>query len=132
MADASPEEVVLEFFKSMETSDFATGRAAFEARLTDDAIWANSGFPDAVGKEGCLAMWDGFHEATGFVGLRLELKAIGTKGNDVVTERIDHLMNATGEVFFSLPVAGTLVVRDGKICAWRDYWDPRPFLTPGG
>lgn len=125
---SDPEAVVTEFFKRMETSDYAEGRAAFEEMITDDCHWANTGFPTAQGKEACLAMWDGFSQSTGFVGLRCEMIALASKGDTVITERIDHLLNAEGENFVSLPLAGTLDVRGDKICGWRDYWDPRPFL----
>jgi limonene-1,2-epoxide hydrolase len=47
----------------------------------------------------------------------------------VVTERVDHLLNPAGEVLASIPLAGTLVVRDAKIAVWRDYFDPRPFVS---
>ena len=42
-------------------------------------------------------------------------------GNTVLTERVDvfHLPKGT----IDLPVMGTFEVRDGKIAAWRDYFD---------
>ena len=58
----------------------------------------------------------------------MDLIAIGSTGDTVVTERIDHLIGPSAEVIASVPLAGALVVRDGKIAAWRDYFDPRPFV----
>jgi len=52
-------------------------------------------------------------------------------GDQVLTERIDHLDDESGNRIASLPVAGTLEVRGGKIVAWRDYFDPRPLLPEG-
>jgi len=39
----------------------------------------------------------------------------------VLTERIDTF--TMGEKQAALPVMGTFEVRDGKISAWRDYFD---------
>ena len=124
----SAQDLVLEFFKRLETTDYAQGRAAFAEMITEDCHWANTGFPTAAGKEACLATWDAFHQGFGFVGLRVETIAIAAANDTVVTERIDHLLNAAGETFLSIPLAGTLQVRDGKVCGWRDYFDPRPLL----
>ena len=39
----------------------------------------------------------------------------------LLTERIDTFH--VGEVVAPLPVMGTFEIRDGKISAWRDYFD---------
>lgn len=39
----------------------------------------------------------------------------------VLTERVDHFM--VGELRISVPCMGVFELRDGKIAAWRDYWD---------
>ena len=48
-------------------------------------------------------------------------------GPIVMTERIDHF--AQGDRDIALPVMGTFEVRDGKITAWRDYFDMNQFTT---
>lgn len=127
---SNPEDVVFDFFKRIETSDFAQSKAAFEELLSEDCHWANSGFPTAEGKQACLALWDNFNAGFGITGIRVETTHWASSGGSVVTERIDHLLGADGAVIASAPLAGTLEVRNGKICAWRDYFDPRPFLPP--
>jgi limonene-1,2-epoxide hydrolase len=122
------ELVVADFFARLDVADFEKSRLAFGESITEDCVWMNSGFPTCEGKAACLGFWDGFNQASGFVGLRVEMIAAAVTGDAVVTERIDHLLNAAGEVFASIRVAGVLVVRDGKIAAWRDYFDPRPLL----
>jgi limonene-1,2-epoxide hydrolase len=125
---SNAEQVVKDFFGRLEVSDFDKSRLAFAESITDDCQWVNTGFPTCDGKEACLALWDGFNQSSGFAGLRVDIIAIGSTGDTVVTERIDHLIGPSGEVIASVPLAGTLVVRDGKIAAWRDYFDPRPFV----
>lgn len=46
---------------------------------------------------------------------------LASKGGYVFTERIDRLK--AGDKLFDLPVSGTLQVVNGKIVAWRDYFD---------
>ena len=53
--------------------------------------------------------------------IHFEVLAIASRGNVVFTERVDHFTVAGKEV--ALPVAGVFEVRDGKIAAWRDYFD---------
>ncbi len=55
-----------------------------------------------------------------------ELLAIASTGNLVFTERVDRFRIAGKEI--SLPVAGVFEVRDGKIVAWRDYFDMQTWL----
>ena len=52
---------------------------------------------------------------------------IVANGDTVLTERVDvfQLPNAVIE----LPVMGTFEVRDGKIAAWRDYFDLNQYMS---
>ena len=43
------------------------------------------------------------------------------RDNVVLTERIDTFH--VGDIVAPLPVMGTFEIRDGKISAWRDYFD---------
>jgi limonene-1,2-epoxide hydrolase len=52
---------------------------------------------------------------------------VATVGNTVLTERVDHLVDAAGKTTMSIPLMGIFVVEDGKIAQWRDYFDTAPF-----
>ncbi len=125
---SNAETVVRDFLSSLGGTDYQKTRAAFEEALTEDCVWANTGFPAAEGKAACVALFDAFNAASGFVGITVDWVACAANGDTVVTERVDHLIDPTGKVIVTLVLAGTLVVRDGKIAAWRDYFDPRPLL----
>ena len=61
----------------------------------------------------------------GFVGpaeeIEFEVLSISQSGFTVLTERVDRfLMNGK---WVELPVMGAFEVKDGKIVAWRDYFD---------
>jgi len=53
--------------------------------------------------------------------MTIETVHLAVRGDVVLTERIDTF--TVGEVVAPLPVMGTFEIRDGKISAWRDYFD---------
>lgn len=127
---SSAGDVYQEFCKRLDTTDYAELRAGFEELITDDIVWSNTGLPTAEGKAAALAALDGFHDAMNLVGVRIENIAVAVAGDTVVTERVDHLITPDG-IALSIAIAGTFVTENGKIKAWRDYFDPRPLLPPG-
>jgi limonene-1,2-epoxide hydrolase len=73
----------------------------------------------------------GIHEVLqNFVGrfdVRFEIRAIGRAGDRAFAERVEHFTPKAGEEgeAFSLPVLGVFELTDGKVSAWRDYFDRR-------
>jgi limonene-1,2-epoxide hydrolase len=120
--------VVEGFLGSLETKTIEDCATALGERVTDDFVWQNSGLPTQHGREAAQQFLLGFVQLIPMAGIRIETLAAAASGSVVVTERIDHLTDAAGNVLVSIPLAGTLEVRDGKISAWRDYFDPRPLL----
>ena len=63
--------------------------------------------------------------SAGFFGmcdsLVIENTHVAVRGDVVLTERIDTF--TVGSKVAALPVMGTFEIRDGKIAAWRDYFD---------
>jgi limonene-1,2-epoxide hydrolase len=53
--------------------------------------------------------------------MEIETHHLAVRGNVVLTERTDTF--TIGQAVAPLPVMGTFEVRDGKIAAWRDYFD---------
>jgi limonene-1,2-epoxide hydrolase len=62
--------------------------------------------------------------------IEFEMRGIASSGDTVFTERVDHfkMMGKT----ISLPVAGVFEVRNGKIAAWRDYFDMQTYMKQTG
>jgi limonene-1,2-epoxide hydrolase len=58
--------------------------------------------------------------------ITFEMRGIASAGGTVFTERVDHfkIMGKT----ISLPVAGVFEIRNGKIAAWRDYFDMQTWM----
>jgi limonene-1,2-epoxide hydrolase len=46
-------------------------------------------------------------------------------GTIVMTERVDNFL--AGDTRVTVPCVDIFELRDGKIAAWRDYWDLQPF-----
>jgi len=78
-----------------------------------------------VGPEQIKATIEGF--SGGVESIEFRLDAIAADGATVLTERLDVFTFANGRI--DLPVMGTFEVRDGKIAAWRDYFDMGMFLN---
>jgi limonene-1,2-epoxide hydrolase len=64
--------------------------------------------------------------ATPAQSIEFEMLAIASAGDVVFTERIDRFKMMGKSV--ELPVAGVFEVRDGKIAAWRDYFDMQTWM----
>jgi limonene-1,2-epoxide hydrolase len=92
---------------------------AFRPFFTDDVVYHNMPMDPAVGIDAAVAFIEGFFAMCD--GMVIETLHLAVRGNVVLTERIDTF--TVGEVVADLPVMGTFEIRDGKISAWRDYFD---------
>ena len=68
--------------------------------------------------------------APGIERIEFRVLNIAATGPVVMTERVD-VFTLPGKTF-ELQVMGTFEVRDGKISAWRDYFDQAQFSTRMG
>jgi limonene-1,2-epoxide hydrolase len=109
------ERVVRDFCSACSKHDAEALRPFF----TDDVVYHNIPMDPAVGIDATIAFIAGFFAMC--EGIAFELTHIAVHDNVVLTERIDTF--TTGQAVGSLPVMGTFEVRDGKISAWRDYFD---------
>lgn len=113
MADAM--QVVREFCAAWESMDQQRILDGF----TDDAIYHNMPMAPARGK-------DAINGLLGFIlgpasSVTFEIKRMAADGDVVLTERLDTFQ--MGGKTVALEVMGAFEVRDGKIAAWRDYFD---------
>jgi limonene-1,2-epoxide hydrolase len=87
--------------------------------FTPDAVYHNIPMDPVTGLEAIRNV------LTLFVPTSTEIEwtvhAIGSNGDLVFTERTDRFV--MGEKSVDLPVAGVFEISDGKIKAWRDYFD---------
>ena len=87
--------------------------------FTEEAVYHNIPMEPLKGHEAIREFLAGFLAAVTFA--EFELKNVVSDGDIVMTERIDNFeLNGKRAGF---PVMGIFELRDGKIAAWRDYFD---------
>jgi limonene-1,2-epoxide hydrolase len=120
--DSANETVVREFCEAFARRDIDELLDYF----TDDAIYHNIPMAPANGKPEIRAALEMF--VPGSPEIEFEMLNIASSGSVVFTERIDRMDIAGHRV--AAPVAGVFEIHDGKITAWRDYFDLQQFMTP--
>jgi limonene-1,2-epoxide hydrolase len=112
---ATPEDVVRRFCSSVSARD----PELLRPMLADDVVYHNIPMEPSKGIDATLEAL-----ATLFVmfeGIGFEIIHLAVTRNTVLTERLDLLRTAQVEAM--LPVMGAFDVEDGRIVAWRDYFD---------
>jgi limonene-1,2-epoxide hydrolase len=119
---ATPIEIVTRFCDEVAEGDAAKAAAFF----TDDAVYHNIPLDPVTGRDAIrdtIGMFLGMADKVWFDTLN-----IVADGPLVMTERIDHFV--MGDRDIALPVMGAFEVNDdGKITAWRDYFDMNQFTS---
>jgi len=125
----TPVETVTAFFRC-----WSNGMVALYGSLhdyfTSQTVYENIGLSKTIGPveaEACLRLFEPMKTA---LRMDVEMLAISAQGNKVLTERIDRVIGADGRVSATVRVMGTLEVENGRIVAWRDYFDTLPFAGP--
>lgn len=108
-------QTIIDFIKAFNSKDVDAVMAFF----TEDAIYHNMPTGPVQGTQAVRNL------ITFFVApaetLDWEILNIASVGSTVLTERIDRFVIKGKTV--ELPVMGAFELRDGKIAAWRDYFD---------
>jgi limonene-1,2-epoxide hydrolase len=120
--NSANETVVREFCEAFARRDIDELLGFF----TDDAIYHNIPMAPASGKAEIRAALEMF--VPGSPDIEFEMVNIASSDSVVFTERIDRMEIAGHRV--AAPVAGVFEIYDGKVAAWRDYFDLQQFMTP--
>lgn len=88
--------------------------------FAEDAVYHNMPIQPVQGKDAIRGVFEMFI-APFLEGAEWEIVNIAGAGDVVLTERIDRFRGAGKSA--ELKVMGAFEVRDGKIAAWRDYFD---------
>jgi limonene-1,2-epoxide hydrolase len=118
---ANPIDVVQEFCDAWAKGDLD----AIIDFFTDDAVYHNIPIAPVRGRDAIRETIAGFTAGVDTVEFRV--LHIAAAGSVVLTERVDAFITPT--VTIELPVMGTFEVVDGKIAAWRDYFDLNQFMS---
>ena len=116
----SPEAVVRDFCAAFSRRDVRELVDFFTA----DAVYHNMPIAPVQGREAIENTLRQFVDPEGEA--EFELRALACSGNTVLTERVDRFVLRGKKI--ELPVMGSFeVTPEGKISAWRDYFDMAQF-----
>ncbi|KQP47046.1 MULTISPECIES: limonene-1,2-epoxide hydrolase family protein [unclassified Methylobacterium] len=119
--------VVSEFMAALD-ADTNGIAAAYRRWFTPSTVWDNVGFAKTEGVDQAIALIDQIAVNFGMATMKFEVLAIAAVGNKVLTERIDYMYDASGNLLATIPLMGILEVdTDGKITRWSDYFDTAGF-----
>lgn len=93
--------------------------------FTDDAIYHNVPLDPAQGHEAIRNVMMLFVPLSREISF--DIKHLAEDGNIVLTERVDRFVMEGGTI--ELPVMGVFEVQNGKITAWRDYFDLQMWMS---
>jgi limonene-1,2-epoxide hydrolase len=108
-------EVVERFVAAINARDVD----AIMAFFAPDAVYHNMPTEAVTGTDAVRGVIEGFVSPA--ESIDWEILSIAEVGSTVLTERIDRFVIGGRPV--ELPVMGTFELRDGRIAAWRDYFD---------
>ena len=118
-------EIVTDFLAAWDALDLE----AILSFFTEDAVYTNIPMgPPNTGIEEIRDFVSGILKLVSKGEFRVHHQVEGANGI-VMNERTDILHFGPDEVV--LPVMGIFELRDGKICAWRDYFDMAPLPDLG-
>lgn len=90
--------------------------------FTEDAVYINIPIdPPNNGKQEMRAFIEGFTATCTRAEFIVHHQTESPDGRVLMNERTDHLQMGDTEIV--IKVMGVFEFRDGKICAWRDYFD---------
>jgi len=114
-SEQDAERLVRDFCAAFAKHDAEAVRPFF----TDDVVYHNIPMDPAVGIDAAVGFLAGFLAMCD--RMEFDIKHLAASGDVVLTERVDTFY--MGDVVAPLPVMGVFELRDGKISAWRDYFD---------
>ena len=117
---SSNSDTVMAFIQAWNDMDWD----GIEALFSDDVVYHNIPMAPLNGKAEAMQMIRGMQPQS----VDWQVLNIAENGNIVMTERVDNFVMGDGKNL-SLPVMGTMEVADGKISAWRDYFDLASFTN---
>ena len=114
-------EVVIELIEGFNNSDMERVISCFE----ENADYHNIPMEKVTGVAAIRGVLEGFLGSAS--AIQWDLLNIAEADGVVLTERVDKFeINGS---WIALPVMGTFEVINGKIVAWRDYFDLSDFQT---
>ena len=126
---STPADIVRTFLAMWETPGGID--KSLRDYFTPGTVYENVGLSTTTGIDQALAVFAGFTASLGMQTMWVENLHVAASGDTVLTERIDHVRDGAGKTLMSIRVMGVFELKDGKIVAWRDYFDTAGFAAGG-
>ena len=121
---ADPESVTLEMVEAWNAVDLDRVIELF----TPDGVLHSMMTEPVVGREALRSHLQPLFD--GIEALNLNLRRTVVDGDTVIIERVDEFVFKGKRG--SVPVVGVLLIRDGEVAEWREYYDRVQLLTEMG
>ncbi|RMB83740.1 limonene-1,2-epoxide hydrolase family protein [Streptomyces shenzhenensis] len=102
-----------------------------EKVFTDTTIWENVGYSTTTGAAEAVEHLRKSAGRLGWTRVDAAVLVIAPAGDQVVTERVDHHLDADGQVLFSIRCASVFDLSEDRITAIREYFDTAPLVAAG-
>ena len=113
---SSADDLITEFCAKWATPD----PKELAGYFTEDAVYHNIPMEPVQGRDAIEQFIAGF--VAGFDGIDFQVHRQVSDGDLVMNERTDVMRRKGGEPI-PLPVTGVFEIENGRIKAWRDYFD---------
>lgn len=120
---AKDEQIVAEFLDKWNEG-MEVMKQAYRDHFASDAIWEQSGIPTTNGVDEAVGFLESTEKSAGLTKVSVKTLHIASVGNVVFTERHDAIWAGENKLAESQAVGVFEINADGKISAWRDYFDP--------
>lgn len=127
---STPADIVRTFLAMWETPGGI--EKSLRDYFTPATVYENVGLSTTTGIDQALAVFAGFTASLGMQTMWVENLHVAASGDTVLTERIDHVRDGAGKTLMSIRVMGAFEVKDGRIVAWRDYFDTAGLASGAG
>lgn len=126
---STPVDIVKTFLAMWETPGGI--EKSLHDYFTPETVYENVGLSTTTGIDQAKAVFAGFSASLGMATMWVENLHVSVAGDTVLTERIDHVRDQSGKTLMSIRVMGAFDVKQGKIVAWRDYFDTAGLASGG-
>ncbi len=123
---ATNDEIITNFVREFDAP--APDAARLGTYFADDAVYHNIPMKPVAGRAAIEKVLGGM--ATTMLSAGWEVRHQAATGDVVMNERVDRF-TASGKTI-EIPVMGVFELKDGKIIAWRDYFDLAMFQSQMG
>jgi len=100
--------------------------------FTPATVYENVGLSKTTGPDEASAAFSGFSASLGMARMWVESLHVAASGDTALTERIDHMRDASGKTLMSIRVMGAFEVKDDRIVAWSEYFDTAGLASGAG